>query len=73
MAKDNVEKWQKHFEKSGEGMQEHDLVNTLRDTKREIRSEWFQFKQALNYLHGIELEDRTLNMLLVYLLRRGVL
>jgi len=51
-------------------MNDHDKLDTI---KREMFKEWQEHKRQRFFLHGEEITDDRLDMLLMYLIRKGLL
>ena len=49
------------------------LKGKLRSIKEEIAQEWFTYKRSRAILHGENIQDDQLDMLLVYLIKKGIL
>lgn len=54
-------------------LQEEKMKTRLKDLKRDIQREWFIYRNHEEILHDCEIKDNGLNMILVYLLKKGVL
>ena len=50
-----------------------ELSQKLQDTEADIRRTWDAFKDSVRILHGVELKDNGVRMVLLWLIRKGVL
>ena len=55
------------------GMTVWELSQKLQDTEADIRRTWDAFKDSVRILHGVELKDNGVRMVLLWLIRKGVL
>ena len=68
----SVEQLHKHFNDQ-DSVSDGEVSQRLDDIKQEIRREWESYKHSRLYLHGEKIADSRLDMLLIYLIQRGVL
>ncbi len=68
----HLEQLQKSFNHHSD-LRDHELTQKLDDLKREMRSDWADYKRSRLMLHGEEVKDNGMNMLLTFLIKRGIL
>ena len=66
-----VEQLQKYFDR--DSVSDCDVGKRLDDIKTEMELEWQRYKQSRLYLHGETIADNRLDMILIYLLKKGLL
>ena len=65
-----VEKLQRQFNGI---LSEDDVMRRLEDVRRDIKREWREFKRYQQIMRGRRLKDNGIDMLLVFLIKRGIL
>ena len=54
-------------------LSEDDLRRRMEVLERDIRESWESHKRHHRIMHGVEIQDNGLRMVLLWLLRRGIL
>ena len=67
----NVERLHKYFNHQ-DPISDGEVGRRLDDIKQEIRREWESYKLSRLMLHGEEVKDNALEMLLIYFIRKGL-
>ena len=65
-----LEQLNKHYSYS-DSISDYDLSRKLDILKRDIRRDWQSYKRERSILHGEEVKDNGLDMLIVFLIKRG--
>lgn len=68
----HVEQLNRYFE-STESVSEDELRDQLRTLERNIRESWEKHKQHHAIMHGTEIKDNGLEMVLLWMLRGGLI
>ena len=68
----NIEKLHNYFE-GGESLSEDQLKNNLDTIERDIRRSWDNYKRYQWNMHGVEVRDSSLSMLLLWLIRKKII
>jgi hypothetical protein len=69
----HLERLQKSFNHHSDPLRGHELKQKLDDLKREMMNDWRAYKRSMLMLHGEEVEDNRMDMLLIYLIKRSLL
>jgi len=67
----NVERLDEYFNDQ-DPLSDGEVSQRLDDIKQEIRRDWESYRRSRLCLHGEEVKDNGFDMLLVYLIRKGI-